>query len=110
MNLGAMKQGTEDCIHETDSLALLAGRTVLVTGASCGIGAATARALHCDGTTVVSHYRSARTQAEALAEELGERVHLVQADLSEAHGPAPSPAKPPAMPSVSTAKPPLAAP
>lgn len=65
----------------------LAGRTVLVTGASRGIGAATVRALHRDGATVVLHYRSASRAAELIAEDLGERVHLVQADLSEPSGP-----------------------
>ena len=72
----------------TEPSGALAGRTVLVTGASGGIGAATVRTLHRDGARVVMHYRSAGTQVEAIAEELGERVHLVQADLSEAHGPA----------------------
>ena len=72
----------------TGSAAPLSGRTVVVTGASRGIGAATVRTLHRDGARVVMHYRSAGTQVEAIAEELGERVYLVQADLSEAHGPA----------------------
>lgn len=66
----------------------LAGLTVLVTGASRGIGAATARALHRDGATVILHYWSAAGPAEALAHELGERVHLVQANLSTVDGPA----------------------
>jgi 3-oxoacyl-[acyl-carrier protein] reductase len=58
-------------------------KTVLVTGASRGIGAATARAVHRDGGTVIVHYGSNAEAAKALAEELGgERVHLVQGDLT----------------------------
>lgn len=72
----------------TAPTAPLAGRTVLVTGASRGIGAATARSLHRDGATVALHYWSAAQPAEAIAENLGERVHLVQANLSERDGPA----------------------
>ena len=59
----------------------LAGRTVLVTGASRGIGAATARALHRDGARVVVHYGRDHAAAEALACDLAERVHLVRGDL-----------------------------
>lgn len=72
----------------TDTTGPLAGLTVFVTGASRGIGAATARALHRDGATVVLHYWSAAGPAKAIAQELGDRVHLVQANLSEVDGPA----------------------
>ncbi|MFC9550070.1 SDR family NAD(P)-dependent oxidoreductase [Rhodococcus sp. NPDC056960] len=62
----------------------LAGKAVLVTGASRGIGAATARAVHRDGGVVVVHYGSNRRAAKTLAEELGgTRVHLVQGDLTD---------------------------
>lgn len=60
----------------------LAGRTVLITGSSRGIGAATARVAHREGATVIVHYASAVGPAEALAAELGERVHLVRGDLT----------------------------
>jgi len=41
------------------------GRTVLVTGGSGGIGAATVRALHRDGPYVVVHYGSDRRAANS---------------------------------------------
>jgi len=61
----------------------LDGKTALVTGASGGIGAAIARALHAQGATVV--LSGTRVGAlEGLAAELGERAHVCAADLSEA--------------------------
>jgi NAD(P)-dependent dehydrogenase (short-subunit alcohol dehydrogenase family) len=65
-----------------DRLLPLHGRTVLVTGGSRGIGAATVRALHDDGATVIFSYGSNENAARALAESLGERVRIVQADLA----------------------------
>jgi len=61
----------------------LTGRTALVTGASGGIGAAIARALHGAGAAVaLSGTRVA--PLEALAAELGTRVHVLPCDLSDA--------------------------
>ncbi len=60
----------------------LAGRTVLITGSSRGIGAATARVAHREGATVIVHYANSAGPAEALAAELGDRVHLVRGDLT----------------------------
>ncbi len=57
-------------------------RAVLVTGASRGIGAATARLLHAQGAEVLVHYGSGADAAHELAAELGDRVHLVQGDLT----------------------------
>lgn len=45
-------------------------RTVLITGASRGIGAATARAFAQKGDRVIINYKTNREKAEALAEEL----------------------------------------
>lgn len=60
----------------------LTGKIALVTGGSRGIGAATTRALHRDGATVVLHYGSDRKAARAVADSLGDRIHLVRGDLS----------------------------
>ena len=60
----------------------LDGKVALVTGASGGIGAAIARALHGQGATVVlSGTRGA--VLESLAAELGERAHVCVADLAD---------------------------
>jgi NAD(P)-dependent dehydrogenase (short-subunit alcohol dehydrogenase family) len=62
----------------------LAGRTVLVTGASKGIGAEIARAVGARGATVLAHCRSDRAGAEAaLAEVPAERRHILLADQSQ---------------------------
>jgi NAD(P)-dependent dehydrogenase (short-subunit alcohol dehydrogenase family) len=53
----------------------------VVTGATSGIGAATARRLHRDGFTVVLTGRSAE-RGEALARELGPRARFLAADLT----------------------------
>ncbi|MBD2107193.1 SDR family oxidoreductase [Nodosilinea sp. FACHB-13] len=61
----------------------LQGSTVLVTGASRGIGSAIARTLHDAGAAVILHYSQGEAEAEQLATDLGhERTHLVQADLA----------------------------
>jgi short-subunit dehydrogenase len=60
----------------------LDGRTVLVTGATGGIGAAIARALHERGASLVLTGR--RTEVlDQLSERLGERVEVVAADLAD---------------------------
>jgi 3-oxoacyl-[acyl-carrier protein] reductase len=61
----------------------LHGKTALVTGASGGIGAAIARALHAQGAAVVLS-GTRRDVLEGLAAELGERSHACPADLREA--------------------------
>lgn len=62
----------------------LTNKTILLTGASKGIGAATAQALARSGAHVVAHYGSDREgAAEAVAGVPAERVRLVQADLAQ---------------------------
>lgn len=63
----------------------LNGKTALVTGATGGIGAAIAKALHGAGATVGISGRN-EDKLQALAGELGERVHVLPADLSSAEG------------------------
>jgi NAD(P)-dependent dehydrogenase (short-subunit alcohol dehydrogenase family) len=62
----------------------LSGKTILLTGASKGIGAATAAILGEAGAHVVVHYGSDREGAEAATAAIpAERLLLVQADLAD---------------------------
>ena len=58
----------------------LAGKRVLVTGASGGIGAACARAFAAEGSRVGVHFHQGRERAEAVAADCEGSV-LLQADL-----------------------------
>jgi 3-oxoacyl-[acyl-carrier protein] reductase len=60
----------------------LQGRTVLITGASGGIGAVTARAFSAEGARVVAHHHRGRERAEQLAGEIG--ALALRADLRDA--------------------------
>jgi 3-oxoacyl-[acyl-carrier protein] reductase len=59
----------------------LTGKTALVTGATGGIGAAVACALHAQGATVAISGTRAEV-LEALAAELSQRVHVLPCDLA----------------------------
>src|SRR5437899_8979127 len=74
----------QDCesIVEID----LTGQRAIVTGASTGIGRATAKALAGAGADVAIHYGSSRNEAEETAravEAQGRRAFLVQADFRD---------------------------
>ena len=60
----------------------LSNTSVLVTGASRGIGAAVARAMGAAGARVAIHFRDQRQHAAALAEQIGASAEIFQADLS----------------------------
>ncbi|WP_349360996.1 3-oxoacyl-[acyl-carrier-protein] reductase [Stappia sp.] len=60
----------------------LTSKTALVTGATGGLGEAIARTLHRQGATVALSGTRAE-KLEALAADLGERVHVVPANLMD---------------------------
>ena len=64
----------------------LDGKAALVTGASGGIGAAIARALHAQGAAVALS-GTRRDALDTLAAELGERAHVCPADLADPAAP-----------------------
>jgi 3-oxoacyl-[acyl-carrier protein] reductase len=67
----------------------LSGKTALVTGASRGIGRATALALAKEGAQVLIHYGSGAKEAEAVVAEIrkgGGRAQAIAADLAAPDG------------------------
>jgi 3-oxoacyl-[acyl-carrier protein] reductase len=67
----------------------LTSRTALVTGASRGIGRATARALAAAGARVIVHYGNAAREAESLVAEIrasGGKADAIGADLGAPDG------------------------
>jgi 3-oxoacyl-[acyl-carrier protein] reductase len=68
----------------------LSGKTVLITGASRGIGRASALALAKAGAQVLAHYSNSETEADSVVAEIrnsGGRGEKVAADLREPGGP-----------------------
>jgi len=56
-------------------------QTVLITGASRGVGEELARAFVKEGANVIINYYQSQEKAEALANELGEKAIALQADI-----------------------------
>ena len=61
----------------------LEGKTVLITGASGGIGAATTRVFAQEGAKVIIHYNRNKDAAEKLADELNSETLVVGADMRD---------------------------
>jgi 3-oxoacyl-[acyl-carrier protein] reductase len=71
-------------------MTVLSGKTALVTGASRGIGRASALALAKAGAQVLVHYGRGKEEAEAVVQEIrkaGGRADALSADLSRLDGP-----------------------
>lgn len=71
-------------------MTILSGKTALVTGASRGIGRATALALAKGGARVVVHYGRGATEAEAVVQDIrdaGGSAEMVSADMAAPDGP-----------------------
>src|SRR5271156_5737883 len=76
--------------RETQDMTALSGKTALVTGASRGIGRASALALAKAGAQVPVHYGSGAKEAEAVVAQIrkaGSRADAIAADLAAPDGP-----------------------
>jgi NAD(P)-dependent dehydrogenase (short-subunit alcohol dehydrogenase family) len=61
----------------------LSGKTVVITGASRGIGAETARRMAVTGARVVVNYHGSEAAADAVVSEIGERAVAIRADVAD---------------------------
>jgi NAD(P)-dependent dehydrogenase (short-subunit alcohol dehydrogenase family) len=76
-------------VSKEQIMSSLSNKVALVTGASRGIGRATAKALADAGARVLIHYGNASAEADALVAEIrmaGGSADAMQADLSSAEG------------------------
>src|SRR5579871_4042790 len=85
-SLGRQPGGSRGTVESAVNMFRLDGKPALITGASGGIGAAIARALHAQGA-IVALSGTRRDALDSLAAELGERVHVCPADLRDAAEP-----------------------
>src|SRR5271167_878561 len=70
----------------SDRISKLAGQVAVVTGASKGIGAASAKHLAADGAAVVVNYASSREGADRVVADIaakGGKAIAVQADVAK---------------------------
>src|SRR5271156_688014 len=78
-----------DNTTEKEIMTTLKGKTALVTGASRGIGRATAVALARAGAHILAHYGRSAQEAESLVTEIqanGGRAEAISADLGTPNG------------------------
>jgi len=61
----------------------LTGKIVVITGASRGIGAETARRMAAAGAKVVVNYHSSDAAADAVVRDIGERAVAIRADVAD---------------------------
>ena len=61
----------------------LSGKTVVITGASRGIGAETARRMAAAGARVVINYHGSEAAANAVVSEIGPRAIAIRADVAD---------------------------
>jgi 3-oxoacyl-[acyl-carrier protein] reductase len=68
---------------KTNATLDLEGKTVVITGASRGIGAETARRMAAAGARVVVNYHGSEAAANAVVTEIGARAMAIRADVAD---------------------------
>lgn len=63
----------------------LSKQTVLITGASRGVGSELAKAFSKEGANVIINYNNSKEKAERLAKDLGSNVIALKADVRNKH-------------------------
>ncbi len=67
-------------------MSMLTGKTVLVTGATKGIGCEIVKALHAEGADVIGHYGRDEATAQQMLTRYPDRLQLIKADLACVNG------------------------